>query len=161
MLQSLLGQNANLFPSIEAPCTPEARYTPLEMGVDHTVWPFMPPLKADDTPQLLPSLDRQCILVDLYFTYCHNQPYSLFHENNFRERFTTGTLPHAVLLAVLANSLRFGNHLATTEASRQEAAGLADLAWHAIRGPCFSGTSTIDISILQALILLCIFDFTG
>lgn len=160
MLSRLLDQQVDLFPSIDAACTPEARYPPVDKGVDHTVWPFMPP-KAEDTLQLPLSLDSQCILVDLYFTYCHNQPYSLFHENNFRERFNTGTLPHAVLLAVLANSSRFANNIAATEARRQQAGGLADRAWHAIKGPCFSGTNTIDISILQALILLCIFDFTG
>jgi len=108
----------------------------------------------------LPPLHHQMILVDIYFSYCHGQPYSLFHENNFRERFNSGALAPALLLAVIANSCRFANHLPNHDEEFQDAGELAERAWSAISTNCLAGSGAVDLSVLQTLILLCIFDFT-
>lgn len=40
--------------------------------------------------------------VDAYFARCHNQPYSLFTEQHFRQRLVQGLLPDALVLSVAA-----------------------------------------------------------
>lgn len=109
----------------------------------------------------LPPYEEQLMLVDLYFLYFHNQPYSLFHESDFRIRFHTGTLPDYLLLAVMVNSFRFVNNSSTAQERLQIAATFADSAWQSISKDCFSGKDAVNLSIIQTLTLLCIFDFTG
>lgn len=145
------------------PPLPECGLTPgtLDIVLDQPFGPLLATQSIEAQGESLPSLQWQSILVDLYFSYCHNQPYSLFHENTFRHRFNTGALPPPLLLAVVANSSRFANHLPTDKSSPDVAAEFAAAAWNAISATCFAGTETVDITILQTLVLLCIFDFTG
>ncbi|KAL2846380.1 fungal-specific transcription factor domain-containing protein [Aspergillus pseudoustus] len=110
---------------------------------------------------LLPAYDEQLILVDCYFSYFHSQPYSLFHESDFRIRFHTGNVPDHLLLAVMVNALRFVDNSTGIEERLQTAATFADSAWQAINKDCFSGKGVVDLPVIQTLILLCIFDVTA
>ncbi|KAK8006545.1 fungal-specific transcription factor domain-containing protein [Apiospora marii] len=49
-------------------------------------------------------------VVDSYFTYCQNQPYSFFHEQNFRQRLSKQDIPRHLVLAVMATAVRFCSH---------------------------------------------------
>jgi hypothetical protein len=111
--------------------------------------------------QPLPPYKEQLILVDLYFSYFHNQPYSLFHESDFRIRFHTGNIPDYLVLAVMVNSFRFMSYSSFSKERLETAATFADSAWQAISNKCFSGNGAVDLSIIQSLTLLCIFDFTS
>lgn len=121
---------------------------------------FSLPRPSNQT-QPLPPYNEQLILVDLYFSYFHNQPYSLFHESDFRIRFHTGNVPDYLVLAVMVNSFRFMNDSSFSKERHQTAATLADSAWQVISKDCFSGNGAVDLSVIQSLTLLCIFDFTG
>jgi hypothetical protein len=55
------------------------------------------------------------LLVNIYFDYCHNQPYSFFHEGNFRSCISRQEIPDHLLLAIVATTLRFSDNLMLTE----------------------------------------------
>ena len=98
--------------------------------------------------------------VDAYFTYCHNQPYSFFHELNFRKRLSKGEIPDHLLFAVLASAVRFSQNPFFED--RHETAVLyANKSWKSIVSSCFSANKIADIRTVQTLTLLSIFDFTG
>ncbi|KAJ5263321.1 hypothetical protein N7478_010926 [Penicillium angulare] len=46
-------------------------------------------------------------VIDAYYQYCHNQPYSFFHEENFRQRLRAQMLAKHLVLTVVATAVRF------------------------------------------------------
>jgi hypothetical protein len=53
------------------------------------------------------DVDRTVLdIVDLYFTFMHEKPHSLFHEATFKAKVRDGTVARAVLLGMLAVSAR-------------------------------------------------------
>jgi hypothetical protein len=96
-----------------------------------------------------------------YFKFCHNQPYSFFHEETFWKRLAENALPHYLILAIMANALRFS----TLKGLRGDAASLAgtcaNLSWKSIVSHYFQQRADADIKIVQTITLLSIFDFTG
>ncbi|KAL6249735.1 hypothetical protein RBB50_003590 [Rhinocladiella similis] len=98
--------------------------------------------------------------VDIYFECCHNQPYSFFHENNFRESLSKGQIPDHLLFAVLASAMRFSRN--PFFGNLHDAAVLyANKSWKTIVSSCFSNNQTADLRMVQSLTLLSIFDFTA
>lgn len=98
--------------------------------------------------------------VDTYFSYCHNQPYSLFHEPSFRRDLSQGQVPAYLLLAMLASAVRFSENpfFSDKDAIAQ---AYANKSWQSIVSSCFTLNKVDDIRIVQTLTLLSIFDFTG
>jgi hypothetical protein len=99
--------------------------------------------------------------LDIFFTYCHNQPYSFFHEENFRRRLSNGELPDHLLFAVLANAIRFSANPFFENNTHEAAVTYANRSWKSIVSSCFAANQVADIRTVQTITLLSIFDFTG
>ena len=95
---------------------------------------------------------------DIYFRYCHNQPYSLFHEESFRNRLASNEVPQHLLFAFLASSVRYSEDPYYADKVGAISA-YAVQAWKAMVMP-WNGIET-DISIVQTILLLAIIDYTG
>jgi len=109
----------------------------------------------------LASKEVLLAVVDAFFTYCHNQPYSFFHEGNFRRGLSQGSLPEHLLLAVLASAVRFSRHAYFNGRWYEAAVGYANRSWKAVVSSCITVSRTADVSIVQTIALLALFDFTG
>jgi hypothetical protein len=99
--------------------------------------------------------------VDVFFQYSHNQPYSFFHEGNFRQRLSAGQIPDHLLFAVLATAIRFSKHPFFEGRTHEAAVAYANRSWRSIVASCFIGGESADIRTVQTITLLSIFDFTG
>ena len=103
---------------------------------------------------------EQEAIIENYFRFSHNQPYSFFHEDTFRQQFHSGLLPDAVLYAVLAIASRFSSNLGTHEKTRPTQR-YADMGWAAAMTRCFGSDQGPDHRMVQAIALLALCDFTG
>ncbi|KIW81121.1 hypothetical protein Z517_04144 [Fonsecaea pedrosoi CBS 271.37] len=100
-------------------------------------------------------LENAC---NTFFQYCHNQPYTFFHEGNFRERLQQGTWPNYLLFAFLASALRYstdpwfeGKH---SDALEEYAAA----SWRLIVGCGCAVEEGADTAVVQAISLLAVID---
>ncbi|EHK41752.1 hypothetical protein TRIATDRAFT_207590 [Trichoderma atroviride IMI 206040] len=71
-------------------------------------------------------------LIDAYFLHVHNQPYSYFHEQSFRERVNYGLIPKCLLFAILASALKFSDIEYFQGSIREATEAYAREAWLAI-----------------------------
>lgn len=69
----------------------------------------MQPATASEPYGSLPPIDHIRSAADLYFRYCHNQPYSLFHESSLRHKIEVGEVPTHLLFALLASTVRYSS----------------------------------------------------
>lgn len=99
--------------------------------------------------------------VSIYFNYSHNQPYSFFHEGDFRQRLSDGSLPDHLVFAVLANAVRFSAHPYLESKPMPFAETCANRSWNSIVSTVFAGDEQPDFCTVQSITLLSIFDFTG
>ncbi|OAP58763.1 hypothetical protein AYL99_06060 [Fonsecaea erecta] len=115
------------------------------------------PLPAD------PSIPNEILeaVVETYFTYCHNQPYSFFHEGNFRHRLLTDSLPEYLILAVFAYSVRYCAHSYFANNPHEMSVLYANQSWKSVVKNCFTANKAADLSIVQTIALLALFDFTA
>ncbi|PVH69713.1 hypothetical protein DL98DRAFT_623521, partial [Cadophora sp. DSE1049] len=109
----------------------------------------------------LPPSEVLNSLIDLYFTRVHNQPYSFFHEDSFRQQLALHSLPEYLLLAVLASAVRFSSDLYFGEAKAEALRLYASESWRQIVSVWFRLESDPDIHICQAVTMLSIIDFTA
>lgn len=97
---------------------------------------------------------------DIYFRYCHNQPYSLFHEESFRNRLASNEVPQHLLFAFLASSVRYSE-----DPFYEDKVGAISTysvqAWKAMVLPWNGIETDVGISIVQTILLLAIIDYTG
>lgn len=100
-------------------------------------------------------------VVDTFFECCHNQPYSLFHEQNFRARLSEQKLPAYLILAVMATATRFCLHPYFSGGTFAASAEFADSAWKCIVSEDFKAGSATELATVQTMALLGLFDFTG
>lgn len=100
-------------------------------------------------------------MVDVYFTYCHNQPYSFFHEATFRNNLAEGLLPEYLILAVLATSMRFSHSTPYADSWEIAAKAYSSKAWSLIIPQCFDENPHTDYRLVQAVTLLSVQDFVG
>jgi hypothetical protein len=104
---------------------------------------------------ILPSV------IDAYFTFVQNQPYSFFHELNFRRRLAANDLADHLVLAVVASAVRFCQHPLLTADKHELAVSYANKSWQSVISNCFGTSNVANISIVQTIALLALFDFTG
>ncbi|KAH6961816.1 fungal-specific transcription factor domain-containing protein [Ilyonectria sp. MPI-CAGE-AT-0026] len=119
------------------------------------------PANAGDPEELSVASTRALLsAADLYFRYCHNQPYSLFHEENFRHRLASHTLPVYLRLAFLATANRF-SHLGHVHRTTGALSTYADEAWALVVKHSTSATEQAEaLLIAQTIHLLCVIDYS-
>ncbi|KAF4784153.1 3-hydroxymethyl-3-methylglutaryl-coenzyme a lyase [Colletotrichum scovillei] len=100
-------------------------------------------------------------LVDTFFQWCHNQPYSYFHEGSFRQKLADGQLSKCVLLAVLASSLRFSEHEYYRDNRSNAIEAYAREAWLSVLGDHMTVEDSCNLEVAQATNILAIIDFTA
>ena len=99
--------------------------------------------------------------IDLYFLFCHNQPYAFFHEATFREDFDNGLISEFLVLSILTMSIRFSHEPYFQGRQEQLTTEYALRAWNLVLHECFSSEDGLDYHAVQAATLLAIHDFTG
>jgi hypothetical protein len=100
-------------------------------------------------------------VIDTFFRCFHNQPYSFFHEQSLRRRVAEQTAPVHTVLAVMATAVRFCTHPYYAGRAYEAAVGYATKAWRYIVSECFDTGRAAEISTVQTIALLGLFDFTG
>lgn len=100
-------------------------------------------------------------LIDIYFSYCHNQPYSFFHEGKLRRQIAANEVPEHLIFAIAATAVRFSKNPLFEGRHRDVAINYADRSWSYIVSDCFATNQRLDIRTVQTITLLSIFDFTG
>ncbi|KAF2210006.1 hypothetical protein CERZMDRAFT_113687 [Cercospora zeae-maydis SCOH1-5] len=102
----------------------------------------------------LPSSSTFQSVLDIYFTFCHNQPYSFFHASSLRRKHFEGLLPEYVICAILASSVRFATGLLASTDCQFSAEECVDRAWQLLAPLCFGDLEHADVSVVQAVTLL-------
>ncbi|KAJ5661376.1 fungal-specific transcription factor domain-containing protein [Penicillium longicatenatum] len=100
-------------------------------------------------------------VIDAYFHYCHNQPYSFFHEENFRQRLRAQIIPKHLVLTVVATAVRFCPHPYFARRVHEASVDYANRAWKLIVADCFTVGKVAEVSTVQTVALLGLFDFTA
>lgn len=107
----------------------------------------------------LPSKETITSALDVYFQYCHNQPYSLLHEETLRSRLALGQVPHHLVFAILASAARFTTDLYSGH--KKHAIDLYAMeSWRALVVPWNGIEDRVGISIVQTILLLAHIDYT-
>ncbi|KAK8872428.1 transcriptional regulatory protein [Apiospora arundinis] len=91
-------------------------------------------------------------VIDSYFTYCQNQPYSFFHEQNFRQRLSKQDIPRHLVLAVMATAVRFCSHPCFTGRELKISIEYANRSWKLIVSDCFTVGKAADVSAVQTIL---------
>ena len=71
-------------------------------------------------------------LADSYFQFCHNQPYSFFHEATFRNILSNRRISTYLFLAFAATALRFSNDPYFESGINDVAHRYASFAWRSL-----------------------------
>ena len=100
-------------------------------------------------------------IVDAYFIHAQNQPYSFFHEATFRQRLAQNALADHLVLAVAASAVRFCGHPQLPADTHEVAVSYANKSWKSVVSNCFGTSTAANVSIVQTIALLALFDFTG
>ncbi|KAK8093150.1 uncharacterized protein PG998_014551 [Apiospora kogelbergensis] len=100
-------------------------------------------------------------VIDSYFAYCQNQPYSFFHEQNFRQRLSKQAIPKHLVLAVIATAVRFCSHPYFASRELKMSIEYANKSWKLIVSDCFTVGKAAEVSVVQTIALLGLFDFTA
>lgn len=116
---------------------------------------------ARRTPAL-PSKNVLIFAADIYFRFCYNQPYSLFHEERFRQRLSAGDVPEYLVWAFLASSRRFSALPNHEIEGGDSVSALAKNAWDSFIVPWAGPANAEDaLSIMQTTVLLVSVEHTG
>ena len=99
-------------------------------------------------------------VINSYFNCCQNQPYSFFHEQTFR-RLSEQAIPRHLVLAVIATAVRFCSHPYFPGRAVEMSIEYANRSWKLIVSDCFPVDKVAEISTVQTIALLGLFDFTG
>ncbi|OQV06848.1 Fungal specific transcription factor domain-containing protein [Cladophialophora immunda] len=114
---------------------------------------------APNPPSHLTLADQE-IVVNNYFRFHHNQPYSFFHEETFRQQLQAGLLPETILSAVIAIAIRFSPK-SDKSAEPWPSQYYADKAWTGAMTQCFNSEYGPNYQMVQAITLLALYDFTA
>lgn len=102
-----------------------------------------------------PPVHTLLFAADVYFRFCHNQPYSLFHEATFRQRLVNGEVPDHLVWALLAAARRFATLPELHPQLPDDPLGLAKLSWENLKLP-WNGVKDDQeaVSVIQTIVLL-------
>ncbi|KAH7064098.1 fungal-specific transcription factor domain-containing protein [Paraphoma chrysanthemicola] len=134
--------------------TPSPR-SPQNQGTDR---PSEESSLSSDLTALLDTKTLQS-LADVYFSCCHRQPYSLFHEKTFRRNLTNAAVPSYLLLAFVATAVRFSKDPCFEGRQTECTDYYAKLAWSEIVQEAFSDSHSMNIGIVQASSMLGVIDY--
>ena len=114
----------------------------------------------DNTRLCARELNPQCMqqLMDAYFLYHHNQPYSFFHEEHLREDLTLGLVPDHLISAICAIAIRF---TADHDPQKRAALAFSRSSWASVSQLDMDADGEFDLEVVQSLTLLAIFEYTG
>ena len=107
-----------------------------------------------------PPMETIIGAADVYFRFCHNQPYSLFHEESFRNRLASNDVPQHLLYAFLASAVRYSTDPYYTD-KVGAISTYAMQSWKAMVLPWNGIETDAGISTVQTILLLAIIDYTG
>ncbi|KAF5606177.1 zn 2cys6 transcription factor [Fusarium subglutinans] len=131
--------------------------SPRTVGTTFQPWPQNDPAIEDfGTPE-----DVLMAVVDSYFTYCQNQPYSFFHEETFRQGLAQQAIPKHLVLTVMATAVRFCSHPYYSGRALEMSVEYANRSWKLIVSGCFTVGKVAEVSTVQTVALLGLFDFTA
>ena len=116
------------------------------------------PITPND-PVQPPSQSMFAGIMDNFFKYCHNQPYSYFRERTFRRQHSDRKLPVYLLYAFAATAIRFSPQFFTGSDRHKLVQPYCDLAWTQLTQYAFHPTSELDITLVQTSSLLSVIDF--
>ncbi|KAK5045511.1 hypothetical protein LTR84_009129 [Exophiala bonariae] len=116
------------------------------------------PITPND-PIQLPSQSMFAGIIDDFFKYCHNQPYSYFRERTFRRQHSHRKLPVYLLYAFAATAIRFSPLFFATNDGDKLVQPYCDIAWTQVTQYAFHPTSELDITLVQTSSLLSVIDF--
>ncbi|KAF5662717.1 transcriptional regulatory [Fusarium heterosporum] len=102
-----------------------------------------------------PQLSSLLFAADVYFRFCHSQPYSLFHEPTFRQRLAEDSLPTYLLWGFLSAARRYSSLPDTQTRTADDASSYAAKAWECIDLP-WTGTAAPQkvLNIIQTILLI-------
>lgn len=100
-------------------------------------------------------------LADTYFRYCHQQPYSYFHEETFRRDLESRSLPSYLLLAFAATAVRFSSDRCFTGRQVEATDWYSRMAWSEIVEQSFSDAHSLNIRTVQAANMLGVADYVA
>jgi hypothetical protein len=137
--------------------SPRTGFETAEQGTTFQPSPQNDPAIEDfGTPE-----DVLVAVIDSYFSYCQNQPYSFFHEETFRQGLSQHTIPKHLVLAVMATAVRFCSHPYFSGRALEMSVEYANRSWKLIVSDCFTVGKVAEVSTVQTVALLGLFDFTG
>lgn len=114
----------------------------------------------DNTVLSASNINPQCLqqLLDAYFLHHHNQPYSFFHEDHFRQDVSLGLVPDHLTSAICAVAIRFA-----TDNGPQTRAALAfsRSSWASVSKLDMDAEGQFDLEVVQSLTLLAVYEYTG
>ncbi|KAL7937148.1 fungal-specific transcription factor domain-containing protein [Trichoderma chlorosporum] len=99
-------------------------------------------------------------LIDTYFLHVHNQPYTYFHEQSFRERLNYGLVPKCLLFGILASALKFSDSDYFAGCRREATEAYAREAWLALLNDHLTVENNPSLPVAQASNILGVVDFT-
>lgn len=99
-------------------------------------------------------------LIDTYFLHVHNQPYTYFHEQSFRERLNYGLIPKCLLFGILASALKFSDSDYFSGCRREATEAYAREAWLALLNDHLTVENNPTLQVAQASNILGVVDFT-
>ncbi|KAH7016758.1 fungal-specific transcription factor domain-containing protein [Ilyonectria destructans] len=103
----------------------------------------------------LPPIHTLLFAADVYFRFCHNQPYSLFHEPTFRSRLVSGTLPAHLVWALLSAARRYSTLPYLYLKSEDDAMVYARRAWECLKLPWNGSVNDEEvIPVIQTIVLI-------
>jgi hypothetical protein len=100
-------------------------------------------------------------LANVYFRCCHQQPYSYFDEDTFRQDLENGSLPYYLLLAFVATAVRFSSDFCFTGRHIEVMDWCSRMAWFETVKQSFSDSHSLDIRTVQATNMLGVVDYVG
>lgn len=110
----------------------------------------------------LPPAHILLFAADVYFRYCYNHPYSLFHEGRFRQRLAAGQVPEYLVWAFLASSRRFSTIPHHRFEGGDSVGSLAKKSWETFNVPWDGPRDGEEaLAILQTVVLLVNVEHTG
>lgn len=113
----------------------------------------------DSSPFDFPNAETLESLADVYFRYCHNQPYCYFEEHSFRAQLRDGSLPQYLLLAFAATAARFSDNPSCTDHQPGAMRRYAKTAWQQIITQSLDEDHSVNIHTVQAANMLGVLDY--